>query len=136
MTHWLPVRTLPPGATPSRSSLSSSPRPPIGGRSLGDISNEVRRGHYHRGSTVKSRGKNFPVTARLETRMLGAGDGGLIKGGRPFRRLGVDRQADSEHGLRASPSDSLLRSRRASFGRELPSTLDLPVWLVVTMCGE
>src|SRR5579863_7565208 len=51
MTHWLPVRTLPPGATPSRSSLSSSPRPPIGGRSLGDISNEVRRGHYHRGST-------------------------------------------------------------------------------------
>src|SRR5579863_4326175 len=85
---------------------------------------------------VKSRGKNFPVTARLETRMLGAGDGGLIKGGRPFRRLGVDRQADSEHGLRASPSDSLLRSRRASFGKELPSTLDLPVWLVVTMCGE
>src|SRR5579863_2226157 len=54
MTHWLPVRTLPPGATPSRSSLSSSPRPPIGGRSLGDISNEVRRGHYHRGSTGKS----------------------------------------------------------------------------------
>src|SRR5579859_3911520 len=51
MTHWLPVRTLPPGATPSRSSLSSSPRPPIAGRSLGDISNEVRRGHYHRGST-------------------------------------------------------------------------------------
>src|SRR5579863_743295 len=55
MTHWLPVRTLPPGATPSRSSLSSSPRPPIGGRSLGDIFNEVRRGHYHRGSTAKSR---------------------------------------------------------------------------------
>src|SRR5579863_6456624 len=58
MTHWLPVRTLPPGATPSRSSLSSSPRPPIGGRSLGDIFNEVRRGHYHRGSTGKS-GRNL-----------------------------------------------------------------------------
>src|SRR5438477_591189 len=50
----LPAQEPPLASTLVRSSLSSSTRPPLEACSLGDISNEHERGHYHRGTTVIS----------------------------------------------------------------------------------
>src|SRR5207244_4588852 len=51
----LPAQEPPLASTLVRSSLSSSTRPPLEACSLGDISNEHERGHYHRGTTLLGR---------------------------------------------------------------------------------
>src|SRR5207249_10609368 len=66
----LPAQEPPHASTLVRSSLSSSTRPPLEACSLGDISTEHERGHYHRGTTGPHSRADGITSKRLRHRRM------------------------------------------------------------------